>query len=136
MGQIDRDDLLAGFQQRGPLQTRLQQLGDEAASVLGPDVRSAVVNFENVVVLTHVPPFREASWYGGQLSPDEWLPNTTCKAIGDLLQDVARASPSVRLKVLCGHTHGGGHARIEVNMEVTTQAVKVGSPDFVMLDVP
>ncbi len=86
-------------------------------------------------MLTHVPPFREASWYDGQISPDEWLPNTTCKAIGDLLREVAQANPSGRLKVLCGHTHGSGQAQIEANLAVTTQGASYGNPDFVLLEV-
>lgn len=133
---IDRDDLLDDFQRRGPLQRLLNELGDDAADTLRPALHAAVTGFREVLVLTHVPPFREASWYDGRISSTEWLPHTTCKAVGDLLMEVAGAHREAHLKVLCGHTHGEGHAWIAPNLEALTQGAEYGRPGFRVLDVP
>jgi predicted phosphohydrolase len=134
--QIDRDDLLDGFHDRGPLQRRLRELGEDAARTLRPHLQQAASGFSDVIALSHVPPFREASWYGGQISDEEWLPHTTCKALGDLLAEVARQNQNVRFRALCGHTHGEGHARIAPNLEAFTRAARYGQPEFVVLEVP
>jgi len=58
---------------RQRLQT-MQALADEAAQHFTRVLPKALGSYEHVVVLTHVPPFREASWYAGKPSDDIWLP--------------------------------------------------------------
>ena len=80
------------------------------------------------MVLTHVPPFREACWHEGQLSCDNWSPHFTCKATGDVLVDVMTAHPDQTMTVLCGHTHSAGYAQILENLEVFTGDAVYGHP--------
>ena len=102
---VDRDDVLMDFQKRGPLIGKLRALGDEAAEQLRPHLEAAAGQSNAVVVVTHVPPFRQAAWHGGSISEEKWLPGFTCKAIGDLLETTANAHPDCRITVLCGpHT--------------------------------
>jgi hypothetical protein len=56
-----------------------------------------------VVLLTHVPPFREASWYQGRISDDDALPHFSCKVIGDALNEAMARHPGTRLTVLWAH---------------------------------
>jgi predicted phosphohydrolase len=132
---IGVEDLLDGLKDRGRLQAKLQALGKESAEQLRPSLERAAKQFNRVVVLTHVPPFVEAAWYGGSISPDEWLPNVTCHAVGRVIRQQARAHPDVEFTVLCGHTHGEGKARIEPNLEAITRAAEYSKPDFVLLEV-
>jgi predicted phosphohydrolase len=118
--QIDREDLLDGFQQRGPLKRKLQELGDDAAKTLAPALRLAVAEYRRVIVLTHYPPFREASVHDGRITSDDWLAVTTCKAMGDLLLEVAKANGDVSIDVLCGHTHREAATEILPNLRVHT----------------
>src|SRR5947208_3548725 len=83
-----------------------RDFGDESASTLEPALALAVRKYERIIVLTHVPPFREACWYEGQISNDDWLPFFTCKAVGDVILDHAERHPKIRFEVYCGHTHG------------------------------
>jgi predicted phosphohydrolase len=133
--EIDRDDLLDGFQNRDALRSRLHALGDDAARTLEPQLAAAISGYGTVLVLMHVPPFREAAWYGGQISGDDWLPHTTCQAVGDILRAAAESAPHVRIEVLCGHTHGEGRATILPNLRTTTRAATYGDPRFELLDV-
>jgi 3',5'-cyclic-AMP phosphodiesterase len=106
----------------------LARLGDEAAAHVRAVLPAALERFERVIVATHVPPFREAAWHKGRPSTEEWLPHSTCHAVGEALREAARARPDRRITVLCGHTHGGGHAEIAPNLEVHTGSASYGRP--------
>lgn len=118
---------LAGHYQLNRRPT-LERLGDEAAAHIRQVLPEALTRFEHVVLLTHVPPLREACWHAGQLSDDNWAPHFSCKAMGDAILDVMRDHPKQKLTVLCGHTHGEGEARPLANVEVFTGGAEYGCP--------
>jgi Icc protein len=107
---------------------RLRALGDEAAAYLKSTVREALGRARHVVVATHVPPFREACWYEGQISDDDWIPYFTCAAVGDVLRKAMLEHPEHTMTVLCGHTHGSGVADILPNLRVLTGGAEYGAP--------
>jgi len=117
------------------LETELRSLGQDAADSLGPHLRAAAPHSRQVIVLTHVPPFREACWHEGRISSDDFLPGFACGAVGDVLREAAAAHAHCRFTVLCGHTHSGGLATIADNLVVHTQAAEYESPGFVLLQV-
>lgn len=108
----------------------LRRLGDEAAEHFRRVLPEALDRFEHVLVLTHVPPFKESCWYEGRISSDEWLPYFTCKGAGDALQEAMMSRPDRSMQVLCGHTHGGGEAHIFSNLLVRTGAAQYGRPEL------
>ena len=112
---------------------RLEALGDESAARLAVLLDEALARFTDVVVLTHVPPFREACWHEGKISNDDWLPHFTCVATGEVLQSKARMHPDRRLTVLCGHTHSDGIVQISPNLVVHTGAARYGTPGTPMI---
>ena len=117
------------------LKRKLGELGDEAAQALLPFYRDALERFDEVLVLTHVPPFREACWHEGHISNDAWLPGFTCKAMGEMLSEGARDFPDTEVTVLCGHTHGSGEARISENLLTITGEARYGAPGFRIVNV-
>jgi 3',5'-cyclic-AMP phosphodiesterase len=108
--------------------TKLHALGDEAAEHLRTTLPDALERFRHVVVLTHVPPFRESCWHEGAVSNDNWLPFFTCKAAGDALRDAMASAPHRRMTVLCGHAHGAGEVQILPNLRVLTGGAVYGEP--------
>jgi Icc protein len=108
----------------------LGRLGDESAAHLRRVLPTALERFEHVVVLTHVPPFREACWHEGQISGDDFLPYFACRATGDVLREQASRHAHRRMTVLCGHTHSSGECRPLPNLRVLTGAAAYGSPDL------
>ncbi len=102
------------------LYTTLQQLGDEAAAHFRAVLPQALARTDHVVVLTHVPPFLEASWHEGSPSDENWLPFFACKAVGEVLKAIMMHHPNKQMTVLCGHTHSGGTAQILPNLKVLT----------------
>lgn len=108
--------------------SKLHALGDEAAAHFRAVLPDALARFRHVLVLTHVPPFREACWHEGRLSNDAWLPFFTCKAVGDVLAEAIRTHLDREMTVLCGHTHGAGEAEILPNLRVSTGGAMYGEP--------
>ena len=109
-GDIDRTDLVK----------KLQSLGDEDAEILRPHLVQAAQTSSTVLVMTHVPPFREACWNQGRISDEAWLPGFTCSAIGERLLIEADKAPDTDFVVLCGHIHSSGHVQMRPNLTVYT----------------
>ena len=110
------------------LRRALETLGDEAAGYLRGILAPAAERYPHVIVATHVPPFREAAWHRGRPSADDYLPFFSCKAVGDVLLEVARSHPDCQVLVLCGHTHGGGEVQLLENLRVVTGPAEYGHP--------
>lgn len=110
------------------LRKAVQALGDEAAAYLKGVLAVAAEQYPHVIVATHVPPFREAAWYQGLPSADDYLPFFSCKAVGNVLLDVAQSHPKCEILVLCGHTHGGGEIQVADNLRVLTGPAEYGKP--------
>ena len=130
------EDPLAAWELKTDLQRKLAALGDDAAETLRPHLIAALDSFAEVLVLTHVPPFRESCWHRGRISDDDWLPGFTCKAMGDLLLETVSRRPGCRVTVLCGHTHGEGEAWPLRNLRVRTGGAVYGDPRFEILSIP
>ncbi len=110
------------------LRAALNALGDEAARHIENVLQEAVAKYPSVIAVTHVPPFKEAAWYDGRHSDDNYLPHFACKATGDAMRKVMEANPQSRLLVLCGHTHGSGEVQITENLQVLTGGAEYGKP--------
>lgn len=113
---------------RGRLHAALRDLGDAEAARCKALVGAALAEYPEVLVVTHVPPFKEACWHEGALSDENWLPYFTCDAVGVVLRELAEAYPQRRLTVLCGHTHGAGEAQILGNLKVLTGGAEYRRP--------
>ncbi|HTQ38389.1 MAG TPA: metallophosphoesterase [Pirellulales bacterium] len=107
---------------------KLKELGDLSAKHIRRILPAALTRFPEVILATHVPPMREACWHEGQLSNDEWLPHFTCKAMGDAILEIMRATPQRKLTVYCGHTHSAGICQPLSNVTIHTGSAKYGEP--------
>ena len=104
----------------------LTALAEEAARHFEGVLAAAASKYPNVIAVTHVPPFREAAWYQGKTSAEDFLPYFASKAVGDVIVRVMQAHPNSSLLVLCGHTHGGGQLQVLDNLRVLTGEAKYG----------
>jgi len=103
----------------------MQQLVDADATKLHNDLKRAVSqNPKKIIVLTHVPPFKEACLHEGEISGDDWLPYFSSKVIGDVLTAVTRQNPRIDFLVLCGHTHS------ETNICYGNLTIEVGKAEY------
>jgi 3',5'-cyclic AMP phosphodiesterase CpdA len=109
------------------LRLELEKLGDESAEHLRLSLEPAMA-YKNIIIGTHVPPFREATWHEGSISGDDWLPYFSCKAVGDVILKEAKNHPDCKITVLCGHTHSCGVVSILDNLKVLTAEAEYGHP--------
>ena len=87
-----------------------------------------LAEFDESILLTHVPPLREACWHEGHISDDEWAPHFTCKAVGDAILEIMPRYPAKKLTVYCGHTHGSGTTEPLPNVRIVTGGATYGRP--------
>jgi 3',5'-cyclic-AMP phosphodiesterase len=109
---------------------KLHALGDEAAQYLKDILPDTLERFKQVIVLMHVPPFRESCWHEGRISDDNWLPHFSCKAAGEVLVEMMQNYSDRQMLVLCGHTHGSGETQILPNLRVKTGGAIYGKPEL------
>ncbi len=115
---------------REKLIVKLQELADRAVHEAEKLVRAAASKYSTVYFVTHVPPFERAAWYRpGVISSNGYLPFMSCRAMGDMLVDVAHSFQDVNFTVLCGHTHGEGEYNPMSNLTVLTGAATYGTPE-------
>ena len=108
----------------------LQRLGANEARALRARLAEVSPDAEQLLVLTHVPPFPEACVYADAPSSPAYLPWFTCVATGEVLAEHARANPQQRVVVLCGHSHGNGTFSPLPNLDVRTGGWPAGAQDY------
>jgi hypothetical protein len=109
---------------------KLRALGHDAALYIKRILPTALGRFEHVYVALHVPPFQESCWYDDKTPSfdDDYLPHFACKAVGDVLLQIADEYPDNQITVLCGHTHGSGETTMRPNLHVITAGAEYGQP--------
>lgn len=108
---------------------KLNQLGDESADYFVKTLKIAFEKYERVVLLTHVPPFKEACLYEGKLCDANWAPHFVNTAAGKVLKDLMILYPTKELLILCGHTHSGTDLKILPNLRVIVGQSELGNPN-------
>ena len=109
---------------------KLDKLARDVAKKMKASLLRSLVLCNNVILVTHVPPFKEACKYGGHISGDEYLPHYSNKIIGDMLLDVMKGYPDKQLTVLCGHTHNKTEVLIQRNLLVKVGGAEYGLPQL------
>ena len=114
------------------LKAAMQRLADEDAEQLENDIHQALAdcNPSQVIVVTHVPPFKEVCFHRGQSTGDDVIPFYTNKATGDVLLKAAKNNPLIEFNVLCGHTHGQAFYQPVDNLQVNVGGVRYGDPQI------
>ncbi len=122
------------------VQTRMQladQLGKLEAIALQMPLTEAAKKYKRVIIATHIPPFKEATWHMGKHSDDDWLPWFSCIQVGEVLSRVAEEHPTVEFVTYCGHTHGKGVYRHSPNLVIYTGSAAYNKPKVNgVLEVP
>lgn len=122
-----QNKILGKFQ----LLDKMQDLADTDARMLQADLEKCLDNnLKQIIVLTHVPPFREICLHDGIECNDDWLPFFSSKITGDVLYEFALAHPQIKILVLCGHTHSAGSFKPLSNLTVRAGGAKYNAPEI------
>lgn len=108
----------------------MQKLADSDAAKLKKNLQLAIQEHlpKKIIVLVHVPPFRESCMHEGEVSNDDYLPFFASKITGDVLLEAAKANPKIEFLVLCGHTHSSSYYKPLDNLTVKAGSVEYGKP--------
>lgn len=90
---------------------------------------------ETVVILTHVPPFEEASQHRGRVCDRFTQPWYTSKAMGEMILQKAAENPDKKFVVFCGHTHSKCHVQPAHNVAVFVMGADYGNPSFTTIQL-
>lgn len=107
---------------------KLNQLGNEAAEYVKTTLQEAFQKYDEMIFLTHTPPFVEVCYYKDKMTDDNWSPHFVCKAMGEVLIEILKENPSKRLLVLCGHSHSSVDKYILPNLHILSGHCELGSP--------
>jgi len=113
---------------RATIVEQARKLAHEGVTHIAEGIKQATRYHKNIIVLSHVPPYAQCHVYNGQQGDDNAMPWFTCKLLGDVMLDAAKAYPNVQFTVLAGHTHGKCEAKITKNLKVLVGGAEYGKP--------
>ena len=105
---LNDENFITELKASANLTALLWNLGKESAKYLQNQLATVPDTASCVVVLTHVPPWPEASWHEGRNSDAMALPRFCWQAGGKVISQTAGRMPQTQFIVLCGHTHSDG----------------------------
>jgi predicted MPP superfamily phosphohydrolase len=112
------------------LLAKMQKLADFDAQALQNDLtKNLSGEINKIIILTHVPPFKESCIYKGEVSSSEWLPFFALKVSGEVILAAAHDNPAIDFLVLCGHTHSSGVYQALPNLLIKTGEAKYYYPE-------
>jgi len=108
---------------------KIRALSQEGADHVYKAATKAIADgYKNILVATHVPPYKENSTYEGKVSDGDWLPHFSSALMGVTLTKLAEENPSVEFLTLCGHSHGEACHKPFKNSSVYTGLARYGEP--------
>jgi len=111
----------------------MKYFAQKAADYLDIHLKVALDTNKKVYFVTHAPPFKEACYYDGKESGEDYLPFFACKIVGDKLKEIM-TNTSKELTVLCGHTHEEKDINIFPNLSVLVQGAEYSKPNYIILE--
>lgn len=116
---------------------KMQHLADADAAHLQAQLIQAVEQKpKKIIVLTHVPPFKEICLPRENANRNDWLPYFSSQAMGQVLLEAAERNSTIEFLVLCGHTHIAAQYRPLDNLRVeagTSEYYKPGIQAIIQL---
>lgn len=112
---------------RNPLFDRIQTEAQKSTDAIEERLMQAIrCDFKRILIVTHVPPFHEASYFRGRRSPDHSAPWYGNDCLGEMLLSVCRRYPEREFLVLCGHSHARRDWYALDNLFVRCGKAKIG----------
>ncbi len=99
-----------------------------SAAHVKKNLRAALQDYDTVYVLTHFPPWKEATRDEGTRLENFWLPYNTNLIMGEAIEEVMLDFPDKHVIVLTGHTHTDCWITVADNIECRVNTARyVGS---------
>ena len=99
---------------------QLEALGEASCAYVRQILPQAFEYRDHVIVVTHCPPFREASYHEGKVADDNGAPFFVNKGLGSTLLEIMKTHTNKSCLVLCGHTHSRADYAPLPNLRILT----------------
>jgi 3',5'-cyclic-AMP phosphodiesterase len=95
-----------------------KKLAEQSVISLSQKLERAIEqDYKNIYVLTHVPPWKEATRDVGTFMEPFWLPYNTNLVLGRALEKVMASHKKKNVVVLAGHTHSQASILVRKNLQ-------------------
>lgn len=92
-------------------------MAEASAELIKTNLNKALEKHKVVYILTHFPPWKEATRDEGTLMEEFWLPYNTNYSMGKAIEEVMRGRKKKKVIVLAGHTHEEAWITVSRNIE-------------------
>ncbi|HUU87877.1 MAG TPA: metallophosphoesterase [Candidatus Glassbacteria bacterium] len=103
------------------------KIAQQALQHFGYYLKEGLKKYDEIILITHVPPFTRMCMYKGGPSETDALPFFSCASLGDLIVGIKDEFPEKTLTVLAGHTHYAASFHFE-KIYGYTGAAEYGDP--------
>lgn len=100
----------------------------ERNKILLSKMEQAALVCDKLIVLTHFPPWKQASLYQGKQSSSEFIPFYTNASLGWDIIEFAKKHANIKIEVLCGHTHNEADVVILDNLRCRVSHAEYSKP--------
>lgn len=109
-------------------QKKIHRLAQVSASQVELKLIEAFKQHDNVLLVTHAPPFIEACLYENHIADTDWAPHFVNQTLGESLLRLMGEYKKKSLLVLCGHTHHAATFQPLPNLKVLVGQASYGHP--------
>lgn len=96
---------------------RWREMASASATLVAKNLRQALKTHGEVYVLTHFPPWLDATVLTGSFTERLRASYNTNTVMGRAIEEVMREHPDQKVTVLSGHTHAPCHLQVRDNVE-------------------
>lgn len=97
---------------------KFRALADESCLIIEKQLTAALdLGYKTIYLLTHYPPWPEATHDAGTIMEKFWLPYNANVRLGQTIERLMKGRKKRRLIVLAGHTHTSTHIQVSRNIE-------------------
>ncbi|KTD24431.1 MULTISPECIES: metallophosphoesterase family protein [Legionella] len=110
---------------------QMRELADTDAQQLKNKLQEAAdLGAKQILIITHVPPFKENCFYRGKEGTQDFLPYYASQATGNVLLELAHENQQIHFAVFCGHTHAKSIYKPLENL-----TIKSGQAEYYMPEI-
>ncbi|KTD36750.1 phosphoesterase [Legionella nautarum] len=110
---------------------QMQLFADSDAQQLNDKIiDAAALGAKQLLVITHVPPFKESCFHRGKTDSKDFFPYYSSQATGKVLLELAVKYEQIKFSVFCGHTHAKSLYKPLENLTIKTGQAEYYMPEI------
>ena len=117
--------------------TKIKQISKDLAQSGAAQIEQQILatSHKNKIILTHFPPWEEASLYNGKRSEEQALPVFASKCMGEAIERSSNQNLECNHIVLAGHTHDPYCGKITNNIECRVGKARYEKPTYTIIEI-